>query len=236
MTSPPPHYSQPFQPPGQGQPFQPPHPGAPVGAQQPSYVPPAQALGPPPNASAGPSPFRLPLVGILALVVLGVSYWMGTYLAVYGRSGLTFYVLILPVAVAVGALMAVWSDTAYQVRAWGSDLFGRTVLGWRRLDLANLTSVGVSGSRGQNTILLRDGQGQIAFSGKKLEPVIEGVRRGVFEAAQQGRFMVPTRLAEILGLPVQPGAPKSGRSPVLALLAAIGLLLVGLVVGLAAAS
>ncbi|MBA3798915.1 MAG: hypothetical protein H0X18_07445 [Geodermatophilaceae bacterium] len=176
-------------------------------------------------------------VGVLALVVAGVSYWMGTYLAIYGRTGITFYLLIVAVAVAVGALMAVWSETAFEVRAWGSDLFGKTALGWRRIDLANLSSAAIAAGRGANTIVLGDSQGRIAFSDKKLGPVIDSVRRGLAEAAQHGRLVVPAQLAQLLGLPVAPGASKSGKSGVTPkLLTVLGLIAVGIVIGVVAVS
>lgn len=171
------------------------------------------------------------------MVVLGVSFWTGTYLEVYGRDGITFYLLIMAVGVAVAALVAVWSETAFEVRTWGSDLFGKTALGWRRVDLANLTSAAIAAGRGRQSIMLGDSQGRITFSDKKLGPVIDGVRRGLFEAAQQGRLAVPSRLAQLLGLPVQQGASKGGKSGITPkVLTVIALILVGLSVGLVTAS
>lgn len=174
---------------------------------------------------------------VLALTVVGASYWMGTYLALYGRRGLSFYLLIVVVALAVAALVAVWSENAFEVRTWGSDLFGKTALGWRRVDLANLTSAGIAAGRGSNTIVLADHQGRIAFSDKKLGPVVDDVRRGLSEAAQRGRFLVPCQLAQLLGLPVQPGASKRGKSGVLPrVFAVLGLIAVGVVIGVVAVS
>lgn len=239
MTSPPPVHGQPFQPPPQGQQAhgqQPQlgHPGQQYG--RPAQLP-AQSEGPPRNASPGRTTLWPVAVGILALVALGVSFWMGTYLAVYGRGGITFYLLILAVAAAVGALVAVWSETAFEVRDWGSDLFGKTALGWRRVDLANLTWAAIVAGRGNHSIILGDSQGRITFSDKKLGPVYDGVRRGVFEAGQQGRLLVPIGLAQLLGLPLQDGASESGKSGMTPkVLAVIGLILVGLSIGLVAAS
>lgn len=236
----PPHQGQPFQPPHQGhaphqgQPFQPPQPGQPLPPTP--AQPPLQQPGPPAKSYPGRSPLWPAAVGVLAVVTLAAAYWLGTYLAVYGNSGVAFYLLIALVGGAVGGLVAVWSDTASQLRVWGSDLFGKTALGWRRLDLAGITSVGISGQRGRNTIILRDRQGQIAFSDKRLEPVLEGVRRGVFEAAQQGRVVVPTALAELLGLPVQQGAPKRRNSTLLPILGGVLLILIGVALGLVIAS
>lgn len=231
-----PYPSQPFQPPSQGQPFQPPAQVQPGQGPQPPYGPPVQLpeqpQGPPPNATAGRSALWPVAVGVAGLLVLGVSFWLGTYLTVYGRVGISFYLLILLVAAAVGALVTLLSDSAFQLRTWGSDLFGRTVLGWRRVDLANLTSAAIVSGRGNNSIVLRDRQGAITFSDKKLGPVIDSVRRGVGEAGQQGRFAVPTQLAQLLGLPVQPGASKRGKSGMTPkVLAAVGLILVGLLIG-----
>ncbi|MDQ3505207.1 MAG: hypothetical protein M3446_05835 [Actinomycetota bacterium] len=234
MNPQPSHPDQPVQPYGQGQPFQP------LGQGQPFHpyggpVQPAQPQGPPANASAGRSALWPVAVGVLALVVVGVSYWMGSYLAIYGRTGINFYLLIVAVAVAVGALMAVWSETAFEVRAWGSDLFGKTALGWRRVDLANLTSAAIAAARGAHTIMLGDSQGRIAFSDKKLGPVIDSVRRGLLEAVQHGRLVVPAQLAQLLGLPVAQGASKSGKSGVTPkLLTVLGLIAVGIVIGVVA--
>jgi hypothetical protein len=172
---------------------------------------------------------------VLVMVVIGVSYWMGTYLGVYGNRGITFYLLIALVAAAVGALVAVWSETAFEVRTWGSDLFGKTALGWRRIDLANLTSAAIANGRGNKTIVLGDSQGRISFSDKKLGPVVDGVRRGLSEAAQHGRFAVPTELATLLGLPLQQGASKRGKSGVTPkVLTVLGLIAIGLIIGVVA--
>ncbi|MGI8626580.1 MAG: hypothetical protein ACR2J5_08425 [Geodermatophilaceae bacterium] len=248
MTAQPPSHGQPpFQPPTSGAPFQPPTSGAlypgqqPPGQPGPQYGPPIQLpdqpQGPPRNAIARRSALWPVALGVLALIVLGASFWMGTYLAVYGRTGISFYLLIGAVAGAVAGLMAIWSETASEVRTWGSDLFGKTALGWRRIDLANLTSAAITTGRGNSSVILGDTQGRITFSGKKLGPVIDSVRRGVFEAAQQGRLVVPSQLAQVLGLPVQQGASKSGNTGTTQrVLAAVGLILVGLVIGLLTAS
>lgn len=232
----PPSYGQPFQPPGQQFQGQPP-PGQPSQPYGPPVQPPERPQGPPRNATAGRSPLWPVAVGVLTLVVLGVSFWAGTFLAVYGRGGISFYLLILAIAAAVGALVTVWSETAFEVGSWGSDLFGKTVLGWRRVDLANLRSAAIVAGRGKHSIILGDSQGAITFSDKKIGPVIDGVRRGLSEAAQQGRFAVPSQLAQLLGLPVQQGASKGGKSGMsLKVLAAVGLILVGLAIGFVVAS
>ncbi len=171
------------------------------------------------------------------LAVVGASYWLGTYLGLYGRSGISFYLLIIAIAAAVGALVAVWSETAFEVRTWGSDLFGKTALGWRRIDLANLTSAAIAAGRGSKYIVLGDSQGRIMFSDKKLGPVIDSVRRGLFEAAQKGRFAVPSDLAKLLGLPIQQGARRIGKSGNLTrVFTVLGLIAVGLITGAAAVS
>ncbi len=171
-------------------------------------------------------------VAILALAVVGVSYWLGTYLGIYGRTGVSFYLLIVAVAVAVGALVAVWSETAFEVRAWGSDLLGKTALGWRRVDLANLSTAAIAAGRGSKYVVLSDSQGRIMFSEKKLGPVSDSVRRGLSEAAQRGRFAVPTDLAKLLGLPAQHGAPRLGKSGNLTrVFTVLGLIAVGLIIG-----
>ncbi|CAN5412296.1 hypothetical protein BH24ACT9_BH24ACT9_08140 [soil metagenome] len=75
------------------------------------------------------------------------------------------------------------------------------------------------------------------FSDKKLGPVVDGVRRGLFEAAQQGPLTVPSQLAQLLGLPVQPGASKSRKSGTTPrVLAAVGLLLAAGIIGFLTAS
>ncbi|MBA3409354.1 MAG: hypothetical protein H0U15_00625, partial [Geodermatophilaceae bacterium] len=121
MTSPPQYPGQPFQPPSQGQPL----PGQPPPYDQPEQ-PPTQPQGPPANATPGRAALWPVAFVVLVMVVIGVSYWMGTYLGIYGNRGITFYLLIAGVAAAVGALVAVWSETAFEVRTWGSDLFGKT--------------------------------------------------------------------------------------------------------------
>ncbi|MBA3279717.1 MAG: hypothetical protein H0U22_13600 [Geodermatophilaceae bacterium] len=237
--------SQAFQPPP-GQPGQPPYPGQPLqGPPQPYGQPaqpvqpygqpaelPAQPQGPPANATAGRSALWPVALVVLSLVVVAASYWMGTYLGVYGNRGISFYLLIALVAVTVAALVAVWSETAFEVRTWGSDLFGKTALGWRRIDLANLTSAAIAAGRGSKYIVLGDSQGRIMFSDKKLGPVIDSVRRGLFEAAQKGRFAVPTDLAKLLGLPVQQGARRLGKSGNLTrVFTVLGLIAIGLILG-----
>ena len=211
----PPPYSQPFQPPVQGQRVQPLSQGQPFQGQSPYGQlpqPPAQPLGPPPNATGARSVLWPVVLVVLALVVLGVSFWMGTYLAVYGNRGISFYLLIALIGLTVAALVAVWSETAFEVRTWGSNLFGKTALGWRRIDLANLTSAAIAAVRGNKFVVLGDGQGRVMFSEKKLGPVSDSVRRGLSEAAQRSRFAVPTDLAKLLGLPVQPGARRLERA------------------------
>lgn len=169
-------------------------------------------------------------VVVMALVVVGASYGMGTYLGVYGNQGVSFYLLIVLVAVAVWALWTVWSESAFEIRTWGSDLFGRTALGWRRVDLANLTSAAMAAFRANRYVVLGDNQGRIMFSARKLEPVVDGVRRGLSEAAQQGRFAIPTDLATLLGLPIQQGARRLGKSSHLTrVFAVMGLIAVGLI-------
>jgi len=176
-------------------------------------------------------------VALLAAVVLGASYWMGAYLAVYGRTGINFYLLLALVGGSVGGLLAVWSNAATQVQAWGSDLYGKTVLGWQRIDLANLTSAAIAAVRGNKFVVLGDGQGRVMFSEKKLGPVSDSVRRGLSEAAQRSRFAVPTDLAKLLGLPVQPGARRLGKSGNLTrVFTVLGLIAVGLITGAAVVS
>jgi hypothetical protein len=41
-------------------------------------------------------------VAVLALVVAGVSFWMGTYLAVYRHTGISFYLFIAAIGGALG--------------------------------------------------------------------------------------------------------------------------------------
>ena len=108
--------SQAFQPPP-GQPGQPPYPGQPLqGPPQPYGQPaqpvqpygqpaelPAQPQGPPANATAGRSALWPVALVVLSLVVVAASYWMGTYLGVYGNRGISFYLLIALVAVTVAA-------------------------------------------------------------------------------------------------------------------------------------
>ncbi|MGI8652734.1 MAG: hypothetical protein ACR2I7_08070, partial [Geodermatophilaceae bacterium] len=86
--------------------------------------------------------------------------------------------------------------------------------------------------RGSKYIVLGDSQGRIMFSDKKLGPVIDSVRRGLFEAAQKGRFAVPTDLAKLLGLPVQQGARRLGKSGNLTrVFTVLGLIAIGLILG-----
>lgn len=175
-------------------------------------------------------------IGVLALLVLGTSYWMGSYVALYGRRGINFYLLILAIALPTAAMVTVWSETAFQVRTWGSDLFGRTALGWRRVDLAGLTLAAIASGRGASSIVLGDRNGRVMFSERKLGPIRDSVRRGLFEAAQQGRLVLPTELAAVMDLPAAAGASKRGKSGVTGpALAVVGLILLGLIVGLVVA-
>jgi len=171
-------------------------------------------------------------VVVLALVVVAASFWMGSYLVIYENRGIGFYLLIALVSAAVWALSTVWSESAFEVRTWGSDLFGRTALGWRRVDLANLTSAAMAAFGRNRYVVVGDSQGRIMVSARKLGPVAHSVSRGLFEAAQHGRCQIPTDLAKLLGLPVQSGARRLGKSGNLArLFAVIGLIVVGLVSG-----
>ncbi|MDQ3475159.1 MAG: hypothetical protein M3492_02135 [Actinomycetota bacterium] len=63
-----------------GQPFQPPSPYVRLPQR------PAQPQGPPPNATAGRSSLWLVAVAVLALAVVGASYWLGAYLGLHGRT------------------------------------------------------------------------------------------------------------------------------------------------------
>lgn len=167
------------------------------------------------------------------MAVTAASYWMGTYLAIYGRTGINFYLLIALIVAGAGALAAVWSERAYEVRTRGSDLFGKTALGWRRVDLANLTSAKLETFRQRLSFKLGDSRGRIVVPGKKLPPIIDSVRRGVSEAAERGQFVVPKRLAVQLGLPVQEGAPKGGTGNILLVFGVLGLIAFGLILGAA---
>lgn len=197
---------------------------------------PAQEQRPPARAYPGRSPLWPSAVAVLTVAVTAASYWMGTYLAVYGRTGINFYLLIALVGATSGTLVAIWSDTAYQLHTWGSDLFGKTALGWRRVDLANLTSAKLETFGQRSSVKLGDSRGRIVVPGKKLPPIIDSVRRGVSEAAERGEFVVSQRLAVQLGLPVQEGASKGGTGNILLAFGVLGLIGFGLILGAAVAS
>jgi len=194
------------------------------------------AQEPPARFYSGRAPLWPFAVGVLALAVTAASYWMGTYLVLYRPTGINFSLLIALIVAAAGALAAVWSDRAFEVRTWGSDLFGKTLLGWRRVDLANLTSAKLETFRLRSSFKLGDSRGRIKFPGEKLPPIIDSVRRGVSEAAERGQFVVPKRLALQLGLPVQEGARKGGTGNILLGVGVLGLIIFGLILGAAVAS
>ncbi|CAN5412075.1 hypothetical protein BH24ACT9_BH24ACT9_08130 [soil metagenome] len=73
-----------------------------MNSQPPNQGQPAQPEGPLPNATAGRSALWPVAVAVLALVVAGVSFWMGTYLAVYRHTGISFYLFIAAIGGALG--------------------------------------------------------------------------------------------------------------------------------------
>ncbi len=105
------------------------------------------------------------------------------------------------------------------------------------MDLGRLISVTATANKRTVTLLLRDPEGALGVSAKALAEAgaaaFDVVGRAVWAGQEQGRYVVPRTAAAVWGMPTRPDAPAHGKGGATGkALVAVGLLVVGLVVGM----
>ena len=209
-----------------------PQPPGPVSPHRPSggLVPP---LGPPQQVSGAAR--ALALVAGLALLAL-LTVWGGYQLADKDLSKFQALPYLAPAIAAMVAVLFTWTGQVWKLRSDGRVLEGVGVLGRQGIDLAALTAVAGAQARGSTSLVLRTPDARLTCTEGVLRAagpqVLDVIGRAVWAGQEQGRFVVPVLAAGIWGMPVRPGAPKTGRAgstgPALAV---VGVFLVATVVG-----
>jgi hypothetical protein len=204
---------------------QPPVPSAP------GLVPP---LGPPQRL---PAPVRgLALAAGLA-VLAGLSVWCGWEMASKDLDRLHALPYVLPVGAVLVGVLLVWSGVVWKLRSDGRVLDGVGPLGREGIDLTALTGVAAARSRGKVSLTLTTPAGRLGCDVMGLHKagpqVFDAVGRAVWAGQEQGRYVIPVLVAEIWGMPVRHGAPKTGRTGTTGItLATVGVFVAALVVGI----
>ena len=190
-------------------------------------------LGPPQRVPAG---VRLSALVLLGAAVVAMSVFGGYEVTLHGGNRLQVLLWFLPAIAAFAAMSFVALGTVWSPRCDGRVLQGTGLLGAQGIDLTRLVSVASTTTRRAVSLSLRDDQGGIAVEAGRLQKagpvVLDAVGQAVWAGQQQGRYLVPVSAAAVWGMPPAPGAPKNGRTGALPVtLGAVGLLLVGIVVG-----
>lgn len=228
--------------------MQPPQP-QPGPYQQPQFQQPqfqqVQPAGPPPSpgwvAPLGP-PQRVPgAVRVSALVLLGVvlvaaSVFGGYEVAWFGGNKFQVLMWFLPAIASMLAMTSIWQATVWSVRSDGWVLEGTGLLGRQGIDLTRLTSVGSTANARATQVVLRDDVAVMTVDAKALHKagpaVLDAVGRAVWAGQEQGRYVVPRGAAGVWGMPTRPDAKANGHTGATPrVLVAVGLLLVGSVIG-----
>jgi len=196
----------------------------------PGLVPP---LGPPPQLSAGVR--ALALVAGLALMS-ALTVWGGWQLAGEDLDELHALPYLVPAVAAMVAVLLAWTGQLWQLRSDGRVLEGVGVLGRQGIDLAALSGVAAARNRGSTSLVLRTPGASLTCTEGSLRQagpqVLDVVGRAVWAGQEQGRFVVPAAVAAIWGMPVRPGAPRSGWAGMVGpVLAVLGVFVVATFVG-----
>ncbi|MCO7222297.1 hypothetical protein [Klenkia sp. PcliD-1-E] len=192
-------------------------------------------LGPPQRPSGAG---RATLLVVLGAALLLTSALGGYEVALRDSDRLEIVLWFLPAIAAMLAMTSVWQDFVWAPRCDGRVLEGTGVLGRQGVDLARLTAVAAAANARAHQLLLRDDVGAISLDPRglaKAGPAVhDAVGRAVWAGQEQGRYLVPGRVAAVWGMPVRPGAPRAGRTGVVPKTAVVvGLLVAGLAVGAA---
>ena len=218
----------------QPQPPLPPEPAAPgpafPGVPVSGLVPP---LGPPVQVPRGVH--ALAVTAGMA-VVAALSVWCGREMASRDLDKLHALPYVVPLGAVFAVVLLAWLGTVWKVRTDGRVLEGTGVLGRQGIDLAELTGVAATANRGRVSLTLRTPAGGLTVDTGTLQKagpqVLDVLGRAVWAGQEQGRYVVPVAAAAVWGMPVQPGAPKNGRTGATGpALISIAVLVVALVVG-----
>jgi len=206
------------------------HPYAPP-APPPGLVAP---LGPPARV---PAAVRTTAVVVLGAALLGLALFGGYEVALHDAGRFQAVLWFLPAIAVLVAMGLVQGDSVFSPRTDGWVLEGTGLLGRQGVDLTRLTSVTAAANKRTVTLLLRDPEGALGVSAKALADAgpaaLDVVGRAVWAGQEQGRYVVPRAAAAVWGMPPRPGAPAHGSSGATGkALVAVGLLVVGLVVGM----
>lgn len=214
--------------------------------QQPQHQPQfQQPVGPPPSpglvAPLGP-PQRVPgavrvsALVLLGLVLVGASVFGGYEVAWFGGNKFQVLMWFLPAIVAMLGMTFIWQATVWSVRSDGWVLEGAGLLGRQGIDLTRLTAVGSTANARATQLVLRDDMAMLTVDAKALHKagpaVLDAVGRAVWAGQEQGRYVVPRGAAGVWGMPTRPDAKANGHTGATPrVLAALGLLLLGTVIG-----
>jgi len=191
-------------------------------------------LGPPQRLAPPVRAFAL-TAGLVLLAALSV--WCGWEMASKDLDRLHALPYVLPTGAVFVVVLLAWGGVVWKLRSDGQVLEGTGVLGREGIDLTALTAVSAAKNRAKLSITLHTPAGRLGFDEKGLraagQPVFDAVGRAVWAGQEQGRYLVPALVAGVWGMPVQPGAPKKGKSGIgTATLVTVLVFLAGLVIGI----